>query len=288
MNHEFAPIRKVIDGISINTDTAHHFHTDTKVVSELVDRTVVHRYMAQGLYQVLPDGPYFLAFWNRLQWDSGAMKFTYVDDASLIDVEQAKQWIRGYCPQRYDEFVQNMGQAGKAPSAVAVNLRMPSDLRAHLMMRADVTGSSFNKICMNMITAGLNHFQLFAPSSFVTLTMPSGVPALNELQRANSFNDADDQALANDAEQLYGFCRLNQNQFLPFALSALYRHFMTNRDEKRGVCFALWLAQFHRPSWQDQQEFRQRRPGPVEYGAWRWVKNDPPFDKDPELGSRFS
>ncbi|MDC6126777.1 hypothetical protein PPH41_01975 [Burkholderia gladioli] len=276
MDDERMPIRKVIDGVNLNTDTAHCFHTNMKVVSELVDDQVVHRRIHQGLYQVQGNARYFLAFWNKPQWNDEALQFQYVDDAMLIDVEQAKQWMLTYCPEKLDAFVKDLGKTDRAPSSAAVNLRMPMELRNHLMQTAELTGNSLNKICLNLLNAGMAYAHVKTtvslPASFIRLEMPNGEPALDEVEHARQFEDEDDQALANYAETLYALYRQDFPRFLPVALHILYRLLHINRDAKRAICFAIWLSHFHRVSWQDSQDSRQRRPGPVEYGQWQWVK----------------
>ncbi|WP_321871957.1 hypothetical protein [Paraburkholderia tropica] len=287
MYDDLATIRRIIDGLTINTDTAHRFHIDAKVVSELVDGNVVHRRMCQGLYQVLPDGPYFLAFWNKPYWDEATLRFTFSDDLCVIDAEQAKQWMRTYCPAQFDKFVNDMGKPDKAPSVVAINLRIPVELRAHLTTSAELTNNSFNKICLNLIYAGMSvttRPRPGTPASYVTLRLPSGEPAVDQFERAMTFEDGRDQELANCAEQLYWLARNDEPKFLGFVLWTLYRLFHVERDDKRATCFALWLTHFHRAGPEVGEEFRRRRPGPMEYGEWQWVKTG----EERDLASRFS
>lgn len=277
---ELTPIRKVIDGVNINTDTAHRFHEDVKVVSELVEDMVVHRRIHQCLYQTQGNGRYFLAFWNKPLWNDDALQFVYINDASLIDVEQAKQWMLTNCPEKLDDFVKNLDNTDKAPSSVAVNLRMPMALRNHLMQTAELTGNSLNKICLNLMNMGMSYAHrkraISLPASFIRLEMPNGEPALDEFEHARQFKDEDDQALANYAENLYSLYKQDFPRLFPVALHILYRLFHINRDSKRAICFAIWLSHFHRVSWQDSQDISQRRQGPVEYGQWQWVKHEGP------------
>ncbi|UZF34530.1 hypothetical protein [Ralstonia pseudosolanacearum] len=288
MDIELTPIRKVIDGVTLNTETAHIHGMDQKVVTEYVNGESVHRYVRQGLYQVLPDGPYFLTFWNRPQWDDATLKLAYVEDLRVITTDQAKQWMQTHCPAQYQAFEEAMGKGGETASAVPVNLRMPAYMRATLMGLAGEKGS-FNKLCINYIQLGLDYARarqtVYAPSSYDKPMMPNGQPALDDLERANTFEDPNDQALAKYMEDLYAFHRHNPAYFLPFALNTLHRLFKIQRDVKRGTCFALCLAAFHRYTPSDAEEVRQRRPGPVEYGEWRWIKYDPPFDRE---SSRYS
>src|SRR5690606_27649952 len=102
MDDELTPIRKVIDGIHINTDTAHCIHTNVKMVSEWVDGKTLHWYIHHGLYQVQGSNHYFFAFWNKPQWNEKSLQFEYVNDANLIDVSQAKQWVLANCPDKFD------------------------------------------------------------------------------------------------------------------------------------------------------------------------------------------
>ena len=288
MDVELTPIRKIIDRVTLNTDTAHCHGIVQSVVTDIVNGQPDHRYLRQGLYQVLPDGPYFLAFWNKPQWDDATLKLAYVEDLRVITIDQAKQWMQTHCPAAYNAFEEAMGKGGKTASAVPVNLRMPAHMRATLMgqMGPDGEKSSFNKLCINYIQLGLDYararYTVYAPPSYDRPLMPNGQPAVDEHERANTFEDPDDQALAKYVESLYAFHRHNPAYFLPFALDTLHRLFKTNRDVKRGTCFALWLAAFHRYTPKDGDEARKRRPGPQEYGEWRWVKyenqgqNSPP------------
>ncbi|KVW05818.1 hypothetical protein WK91_34585 [Burkholderia cepacia] len=246
-----APIRKVLDGISVNTDTAHCIHNTAAVVSEQIAvGQVKHRYIVQGLYQT-PEGHFFLAFWNKMAWNEEILRYDFVNEAMLVQPEQAIQWVRSHCPEKLDGFIENIESREKSASTTTVTLRMTTELRESLALRAKITDQSINKICLNLMAAGQSlsdaRRRVFLPMSFDPLRMPDGQLALNELERARSFSNPEEQELAGYAEALYGFYRLNFPQLLPFIVATFYKLTQTEGSDEYVLCFARWLAKFHRP-----------------------------------------
>lgn len=257
---EFTPIRKVIAGVTINTDTAHSFHLDVKVVSEQTGGQVNHRRIIQGLYQT-PDGKYFLAFWNKPNWDNETLSYDFVDDALVVEPEQAKQWMRNYCPDKLDSFIASMGENDKPASMQTLTLRLTTELRNQLTFAAKISDQSLNKVCLNLITAGMsmgNTRGLVAPPQPQYITMPDDRPALDQFGKALKFDNPDEQALAGYAESLYDLWNFNYPGLLPFALHTLYRLIHIVRNKDYVLCFAKWLSQFHRTTYDDAQEYQRR------------------------------
>jgi hypothetical protein len=250
---ETAPIRKVISGKSINTETDHCFHSVIKVMSEQVDGQLQHRYIVQSLYQN-SEGGYFLAFWNKLNWNDESLSYDFVDDAILIEPEQAKQWMRSYCPENLESFVADMDKACKPASMQTLTLRMRTELRDYLASAAKSHGQSLNKICLELINTGMSANRarpsLFSPQPYY-ITMPDGKPAVDEFEKALKFDDPSEQELAGYAESLYGFYRFEYPFFLPFALKTLYILIHADKNESHALCFANWLSRFHRVSFSD-------------------------------------
>ena len=257
---ETSPIRKVIAGASINTETAHCFHSLMKVVTELVDGQLKHRHIVQGLYQN-PEGRYFLAFWNKLNWNDEILGYDFVDDAILIEPEQAKQWMSNYCYEKLAAFVTSMDKPDKPASTQTLTLRMNTELRNHLTFIAKVADQSLNKICLNLISAGMSMSaarpQVSPPRPYL-IVMPDGKQVVDELEKALKFDDPDEQALAGYAESLFGICRFDYPSFLPFVLRTFYSLLCINKNESHALCFAKWLTDFYRVTYDDSLEYNKR------------------------------
>lgn len=263
MDETATPIRKVFDDISINTDIAHCFHSVIKIVSEHDDGQVKHRRMIQGLYQN-PDGHFFLAFWNKMNWNDKSFNYDFVDDANLIDPDQATQWMMNYCPDKLESFMASMKQADKSPSTVSVTIRMPTELRDHLALVAKIVNNqSLNKICINLINAGMSmsntRGSVSRPQPY-RITMPNGQFAVDEHEHALEFDDPDEQALAGYAETLFTLYNFDYPSMFPFVLKTLYRLIHINLNEQHLRCFVNWLCEFYRVTYDDSLEYQKRNP----------------------------
>jgi hypothetical protein len=265
---EIEPIRKIIKGVSINTETAHCFHSLTKVLTEQVDKQVKHIYIVQGIYKSL-EGRYFLAFWNRPIWNDESLSYDCVSDAILIDPEQARQWMSRYCPEKLQSFLVSTDKS--ANTQTTVSIRMSTALRDHIAFMAG--DHSLNKICLKLINAGMSmnyaSLDLSRPPPYL-ITMPKGMPAIDEFERALKFDDPDEQALAGYAELLYSLSRLDYPGFLPFVLKTLYRLIHINKNESHALCFVEWLSSFYRVGYNDSLEYNKRHPPTTNRPMNRW------------------
>ena len=257
---ELNSIRKVIDGVAINTDTAHNFHLDIKLVSEQVGGHVNHRRMVQGLYQA-PDGKYFLAFWNKPNWDSETLSYEFINDAIMVEPEQAQQWVRNYCPEKLGGLIASMEGNDKSASMQTLTLRLTTELKNHFTFLSKISDQSINKICLNFINVGMSMGSIrgcVAPPEPQYITMPDGRPVLDQFRKALKFDNPDEQALAGYAESLYDILNFNYPNFLPFALHTLYRLFHIVKIEEHALCFSKWLSLFHRATFEDAMESSRR------------------------------
>lgn len=258
---ELNSIRKIIDGVTINTDTAHNFHLDVKLVSEQVGNHVNHRRMVQGLYQA-PDGNYFLAFWNKPNWNNETLSYEFINDATTVAPEQAQQWIRNYCPEKFSGLIASMEGNDKSASMQTLTLRLTTELKNHFTFLAKISDQSINKICLNFINTGMSIGNTRAlvslpPPQDITMP-PDGRPALDQFGKALKFVDPDEQALAGYAESLYDIYNFNYPGFLPFALHTLYRLLRIVKREDHALCFSNWLSRFHRATYDDAMEYNRR------------------------------
>lgn len=259
---EMTVIRKVVSGITINTDTAHCFHTDVKVITEQINGLLKHRNIVQGLF-TNQEGQYFLAFWNKPNWDTESLSYHYIDDVQLIDVEHARQWLRNYCPEKLDSFMASMADADNPASMQTLTLRLSTELRNHLSFCAKVADQSLNKLCLNLIYVGMSANQsrsLVSPPQPHRINMPNGKPAIDKFEKAMKFEDPDEQALAQHAETLFSLHRFNFPAFLPYVLHTLYKLVHINKDQSHVLCFVTWLTEFHRVTYEDSLEYHRRNP----------------------------
>lgn len=259
---ERPPIRKIKDGISLNTETAYLFHAVSTLETEQVESNLQHRLIVQALY-LSRDGHFFVAFWNLPRWDPETLGLVYEDDARVVDATQARQWVSRYCPTKVSDLVKALEAAELPESYVNVTVRMDTGLRNHLAYQASMSQRSISKICLLLMEAGMTATEarkrVSRPAPYY-MTMVDGGPAVDEFERACVFEDPDDQALAGYAEQLFGFYRFNFPGLLPFAAETLHRLIHIVRDEPRALCFARWLALFYRTSYDDVVEQSRRNP----------------------------
>lgn len=247
---ELEPLRKVIDGKNINTDTAHLIHCDVKAISEFINGKLCQRRIHQYLYQA-KEGHYFIAFWKKPVWNEKALSFNYINDVMLIESEQAKQWINNYCPEKYQEFVASMDKVDRPASIQAVTLRMPAALRNNLELVADVSNQSLNKVCVDRIITGMAAAsaasRLSAPRPHEFL-MPDGKLSLDEFGAALCFTNSDDQSLASYAELLRVSFQSDFYQFMVILCRTLHKLVIVDENETHAACVAKWLAYFYRPA----------------------------------------
>lgn len=261
------PIRKVVSGVNLNTDTAHCFKLVRKIFTEHLDgefRDVHHLFMIQGLYRA-SEGQYFLALWNQPQWNSDALSYDFVDEAILIEPEKAKLWVQRNCPEKLEDFLSSMNTTSQVSSMQTVSLRMHTGLRDHLAFAAKLGNSnkSLSKHCVDLIEAGMSlagSRSSLSPPNPSLITMPDGTHALDGFEKALKFDDSDEQALAGYAEALYALVRFNYAWFLPFVLKTLYTLLHKTKNDKHALCFANWLTAFYRPSFSDAQTRRPPSP----------------------------
>lgn len=276
MNEE--PIRKDVEGLKLNTEISHCFHSAVKVITDNVNGDLEHRNIIQSLYKS-PDNHYFLAFWNMPRWDSETLSYAYSNDAALITPEQAKQWMRTYCPAELENFVAFMDKADKTPSTQTVSLRMSSELRSILGQGESFGGQSLNKVCINLIETGLStvnsrHF-LCMPSQFDVMMMPDGeTPAVDKFGKGLKFENPAEQELSGYAETLLYVYRFNYPGFLPFIVRTLYRLMRINKNPLHAECFAQWITYFYRVTYQDGLEYARKNPeNLLDVPSSRWSMN---------------
>lgn len=149
---ELEPIRKIIDGTTFNTETAYCFHEDKKMMAAIVDGRLENIPIVQKLYQT-PDGQYFLAFWNKPDYDYTILEYVYRNYTEVINNDQAKEWILKHSPNLIDKFTESLV---KSPAILeTLTLRLPIDLRNHLIMRAKRENKSLNTLCIGYINLAL-------------------------------------------------------------------------------------------------------------------------------------
>ena len=266
------PIRKEVEGIKLNTEISHCLHSAVKVITDHVDGRLEHRHIIQSLYKS-PDNHYFLAFWNMPRWDSETLSYAYGNDVSLITPEQAKQWMRTYCPDELENFVTSMDKADKTSSTQTVSLRMSTELRNHLARAESLGGQSLNKVCINLIEAGLSMASsrsfVCLPSQFDVMMMPDRkTPAVDKFEKALKFENPDEQELAGYSETLCYLYRFDYPSFLPFVLRTFYRLMRINKNISHTQCFAEWITAFYRVTYQDGLEYARKNPEKVPNDRW--------------------
>ena len=271
--NELDSIRKVVSGVSVNTDTAHCFHIDVRMFSEHVNGELQHRRIAQGLYQT-PDGTYFLAHWNQPIWNDETLSYDFNDDVLIVEPNRAKQWIETYCP----ENMALIGEDTKPASMQTLTLRLTTELRNRLAFSAKISDQSINKVCLNLISAGMSVNAARRSASEPKtehITMLDGRPVLDQFGKALRFEDQDEQNLAKCAESLYYLWVFDYPSLLPFVFHTFYRLKHIIRNDTHVLCFAQWLASFHRPTWNDSQDYNQRHKTPIAdeppLSGQRWV-----------------
>lgn len=252
-------IRKTIGDATLNTATDRCFHIDWKTLTERSGAELAHRRIGQGLF-LNPKGKLYLAFWGKPLWNEASLRFEYVEDASLLQPEEAVRWTRTYCPDRVSQLEDALS-AEKFVTTQSVTLRMTTELRDYLTLSGE---GSLNKNCIAFIASGISMMHaksnLSVPSSLTALVMPDGQFALDEFEKARKFDDPDEQALAESAATLYALFRSNYPQFLPYALHQLYRLLGIQKNIEYALCFARWLSAFHRATFEDAREHSRRNP----------------------------
>ncbi|WPH20792.1 hypothetical protein [Variovorax paradoxus] len=252
-------IRKTIGDAVLNTATDQYFHSDWKTLTERSGAELSHHRIGQGLF-LNPKGKLYLAFWGKPLWNEASLRFEYVEDASLLEPEDAIRWMRSYCPDRIVQLESALS-AEKFVTTQSVTLRMNTELRDYLALAGE---GSLNKNCISFIASGIATMHaksnLSLPSSLTALVMPDGEFALDELERARKFADPDEQALAESAATLYALFRWDYPQFLPYALHQLYRLLGIQKNPEYALCFARWLSSFHRATFEDAKEHSLRNP----------------------------
>jgi hypothetical protein len=250
---ELPPIRKIIDGVGLNTDSAYCFFSIINVVSGLdSNNQLKHRQVVQSLYQNSSDNRYFLAYWNKMQWNESLWSYDFVNDISLLEPEQAKQWMLAFCKDKkqFNIFMESMKQPDKPASMTTISVRMPTELRDHLAFVSGLGNQSINKICMRLIETGLAmneaKHRICHPTIFF-MTMLDGCPVVDEFEKALKFEDPEEQALAEYAETLLSLYRYDYPNFLPFVARTFHIIlFFHKKNRTHTICFAYWLSCLYR------------------------------------------
>lgn len=246
-------IRRIIANTHINTDTAYCFHKIINLVSEVSSGSLVHRKIVQGMYQNA-DGQYFIAFWNKPNWNEETLGYDYIDDVVLITQEQAKQWVMNYCPEKFSMSSKIWERDGNPANMQTVTIRMTIELRNHLKFLSKISDQSVNKICIDLMTDGmsLRSSRTNAPiPSTHLINMPDGKLALDSFEKALRFEEPEDQKLANYAEALYGVWRFNYPQVFVFVARTLYKIIHVEKNKEHALCFAEWVSKFYRSGYHD-------------------------------------
>ena len=149
---DLEPMRKIINGVTINTETAYCFHQDIKIIAEQVNGQLENTHIIQSLYQA-PDGQYFLAFWNKPEYDVTILGYRYTDEVVIIDSDKAKNWLLNRQPDLHDKFIASLDKSLGIPDTLT--LRIPIDLRNHLLTIAQRENKSLNSLCLHYINSGL-------------------------------------------------------------------------------------------------------------------------------------